>query len=70
MSRLIDDRLLPVATACMAAMVGNPGIVHNCPVNGWVSYSNQNASILADEAVAQALFLLAAVDERMEQEKP
>jgi hypothetical protein len=54
----------------MAAMVGNPGIVHNCPVNGWVSYSNQNASILADEAVAQALFLLAAVDERMEQEKP
>ncbi len=69
MSKLTDERLLPVATACMAAMVGNPGIVANSAVDGWVHYFNQEPADIAEQAVECAMCLLAAVDERREKER-
>ena len=63
MSKLTDERLLPTATACMAAMVGNPSILSPDGPYRW-NYCNCNAAALAKEAVLQATHLLAAVDEQ------
>ena len=63
MSRLTDERLLPVATACMAAMVGNPDCV---PRN---HIQDNSPAEIAEWAVECAMCLLAAVDERREKER-